>query len=128
VFFFGRLGAELQSMDTAGQFLSENSVDAPLPCHPVLAGEGGGHDLEPEMGLFAAHRAFVVMPGMEMRIIVDNQTKWLQSGFELLANAVGDAHINPTSRGALVAEIPHVLASLAPVSPACQASTQRPYL
>ena len=89
----GGEGAQLQSMDAAGELLGEGGVDAALARDPVLPGEAGGDDLDPEMRLLAGMRAGV-MAGMKMRIVVYLEPAGVERGLEFAANPVGSIHWN----------------------------------
>lgn len=80
-------------MDAAGELLRQYGVDAALPRDAVRAGKAGGDDLDPEMRLLAGMRPGV-MPGMEMRIVMNFQPAGVEFGFQFLANSLGKGHWN----------------------------------
>ena len=125
--FLGGQGAELQRMDPAGQLLGQDRVNPALPGDAVFADKTRGDNLEPEMRLLAVMGP-AMMPSVEMRIIVDVQPRWLQRGFQFLANSLCCRHARSHRDGAASrAKKPRCQAALAAIRAACHRSNQPPY-
>ncbi len=78
-------------MNRAGKLLGQERMNPALARDAALARESLRHDLEPEMGFLAAMGPRV-MPGMQVRIVINGEALRLERGFQFSADAVGDAH------------------------------------
>ena len=77
-------------MDPCRELLGQGLIDETLSRDPGLAGEGGGGDCNRKMGL--ALRPSARVPGVTMRFVLDLEPERRESGRQLLANGLGNAH------------------------------------
>src|SRR5689334_3941525 len=85
--FIGGEGGERQSMDAAGQFLRQETIDPPLAGNAAFTNERNGDDLDAKMSLpFGTCSG---MAGVAVRLVPDDKPDWLEPGSKLGANALG---------------------------------------
>src|SRR5262245_10663460 len=77
-------------MNRSGQFLGQRRVDPALAFNPAKARESRGNDFNGEMRL--APRTGAGVAGMPCGIVDDVELQWLEAGFELGADSIGDTH------------------------------------
>jgi hypothetical protein len=91
--FAWRRGVDGEGVDTAGQFIGQNTVDQAMAFHPGLTFEGLRHDIDPEMSLPA-----LAMPGMTLVLVgfvLDLEALRRQGLGQFPFDNIGGSHVVP---------------------------------